>query len=172
VVFPEPTAENPVLTVSEKTASSFVVTTASFLTEETSVECAVIESEPEESGDAPYGNLTTVKRLCNIDTDDVSKDTAINVFMHKACDFVDSELTPYEDTLPLSTVPDQIGSVAEFYAAGLYLQKDQPDEKPHPFLAFAQAELTKYIQRAYVAADTSMPLAFGAIDLGADESTD
>ncbi len=168
VVFPEPTEDNPTLSVASKTETSFVIHTASFNTEETSVQCAVILSTPEPSGDAPYGSLTTVKRLCSIDVDDTSLDTALNVFMNKACDFIDSALTPYESSLPLSSVPDQVGSVAEFYAAGLFLQKDQPDEKPHPFISFAQGELSKYINRVYGLGSSSSPFVFGAINLDAD----
>jgi hypothetical protein len=98
----------------------------------------------------PYGSLAVVKYLCNIKLTDTSKDAVVLVFMEKATSFVNSALKPYVSTLPLSSVPDVVASVAEFYAAGLFLQKDQQDEKPHPYMAFAEEKLQSYVETEYV----------------------
>lgn len=98
----------------------------------------------------PYGSLAVVKYLCNIELTDASKDTVVLVFMEKATSFVNSALEPYVSTLPLTSVPDAAASVAEFYAAGLYLQKDQVDEEPHPYLAFAEKKIGEYVKYKYV----------------------
>lgn len=98
-------------------------------------------------GTMPYGSLDVVKHLCSVSGG--AEDEVLLSFMAKATAFVDIALAEYESTLPLDSVPSEVASVAEFYAAGLYLQKNQPDEKKHSYLEIAQAELAKYVASEY-----------------------
>jgi hypothetical protein len=109
----------------------------------------VVETEPFSFSVSshPYGSLVVVRSLCGIS--DGGEDEVLEVFMAKATSVVDDALGAYPDlfSVPLVVVPDVVGSIAEFYAAGLYLRRNQLDEKLHPFLADAKADLERYISR-------------------------
>jgi hypothetical protein len=95
----------------------------------------------------PYGDLQVVKHL-TANADSTAEDDTLTTFMQKATDFVNNKLQGKEKVLPLDPVPPEVASVAEFYAAGLYMQKDQPDEKEHPYIGIARGELDTYLASA------------------------
>jgi hypothetical protein len=96
-----------------------------------------------------YGTLDSVKVLCSLAADIESYDDELNLLLAKASDFIDDALRPYEEDLPLSKPDAVIGDVAEFYAAGLYLQKNAPDEKPHGYVQFAERKLQDFVKNNY-----------------------
>ncbi len=63
---------------------------------------------------------------------------------------VDDALKAYVQTLPLSYVPSAVASIAEFYAAGLYYQRNMQDEKTHSYLTYAEKKLSEYIESTYL----------------------
>ena len=99
-----------------------------------------------------YGTLANVKVLCSIAADGETFDDELTFLLGKASDFIDDALRPYEANLPLNDPEAVIGDVAEFYAAGMYLQKNAPDEKPHGYVQFAERKLQDYVKNIYGAA--------------------
>jgi hypothetical protein len=70
---------------------------------------------------------------------------------------IDAKLTEHESTLPLSTVPDKIGVIAEFYAAGIYMQRQKPDEPVHAYTTYADLKMAEYITDTYSINDAGRP---------------
>jgi hypothetical protein len=97
-----------------------------------------------------YGSIVNVKPLVSVQADDDSCDDDLTFFLGRASAFVDSALRPYESSLPLVVVPVDIASIVEFYAAGLYLQRNSQEEKPHSYVGFAEGKLAEYIRAVYV----------------------
>jgi phage gp36-like protein len=102
-------------------------------------------TEPEYSG---YGSVDSVKRLCGLATED-GYDEVLTGFLEDATTFIDLQLTNHATT-PLDPVPGSIGVIANYYAAGLYLQRNMAEGKKHPHVEFAEAKLKEYIQITYV----------------------
>jgi hypothetical protein len=96
-----------------------------------------------------YGTIANMKPLCSIAADDTDFDTELTFFLTKANNWINDALKPYEANLPLTSPDDVIGDAAEFYAAGLYMMKNQQDEKPHGYLSHGRKLLTDYIAAAY-----------------------
>lgn len=116
---------------------------------------------------AAYGSLTMVKYLCNVS--DVLHDTELNTFLSKVCAFIDNALKNYVDTLPVVPATEILNTIAEYWAAGLYLQKDQLDEKAHHYVTYAEGKLAVYIeglnvQAARVVSSSDLPIAIGETD--------
>lgn len=103
------------------------------------------EPEPEYEG---YGSLDSVKRLCGLAAED-DYDEVLTGFLEDATIFIDLQLTNHATT-PLDPVPDSIGVIANYYAAGLYLQRNMAEGKKHPHVGFAENKLKEYIQIVYV----------------------
>jgi hypothetical protein len=97
-----------------------------------------------------YGTLVNLKILCGIDAAETGFDAALTMCLTKADDFLNNALAPYT-SVPLSSPDPIIVDIAEFYAAGLYMQKNIPDEKKHSYLAFAEEKLESYIKNSYTA---------------------
>jgi hypothetical protein len=93
-----------------------------------------------------------VKVLCSVANDVESFDDELNLLLEKASDFIDDSIRLYEAELPLSSPDAVIGDVAEFYAAGLYLQKNAPDEKPNGYIEFAERKLADFVKNNYATA--------------------
>jgi len=98
-----------------------------------------------------YGTIANMKPLCSIAADDTDFDTELTFFLTKANNWIDDALKPYEATLPLTSPDNVIGDAAEFYASGLYMMKNQQDEKPHGYLSHARKLLSDYIAAEYTA---------------------
>lgn len=95
----------------------------------------------------PYGNLTAVRRLCGLSTTDNDED--LQGFMDDATEFINPQLQNHVST-PLATVPTEITVVANYYAAGLYLQREVTDDKEdHRYVKLAERKLSEYISRTY-----------------------
>jgi hypothetical protein len=82
-----------------------------------------------------YGTLANIKILCGIEASEASFDTALTMCLSKADDFINNALAPY-DSVPLAYPGAVIVDIAEYYAAGLYMQRNIPDEKKHSYLMF------------------------------------
>jgi phage gp36-like protein len=96
----------------------------------------------------PYGSLERVKRLCNLAGTTVN-DQDLNDALIDADRFINSQLEANGVTIPLTVVPGILHTIAEFMAAGSYLQNTSPDEKSHPYIGKAEKQLADYIQREY-----------------------
>jgi hypothetical protein len=96
----------------------------------------------------PYGSLERVKRLCNLAGTTVN-DQDLNDALIDADRFINSQLEAYGVAVPLTVVPGILHTVAEYMAAGAYLQNTSPDEKPHPYIWKGEKLLDEYIQREY-----------------------
>lgn len=98
----------------------------------------------------PYGSLERVKRLCGLAGTTVN-DQDLNDALIDADRFINSQLEANGVAVPLTVVPGILHTIAEFMAAGSYLQNTSPDEKPHPYIGKAEKLLDEYIQREYTA---------------------
>ena len=96
-----------------------------------------------------YGSLENVKVICSICAEVDSFDDELDLLLVKASDFINDALRPYVASLPLGSPAGVIEDVAEFYAAGLYLQKNALDEKPHSYLVFAERKLADYVRNNF-----------------------
>ena len=95
----------------------------------------------------PYGVVTVVRRLCGLDDDSLDDDLV--GFMEDAKEPINLKLSEYATT-PLTTVPTQIANVANYWAAGLYLQRNMAEGKTHPHVAYAEKLLREYINYTYL----------------------
>ncbi len=91
-----------------------------------------------------------MKILCGIDAATGSFDTALTMCLSKADGFINNALAPYV-SVPIVSPDAVLVDVADFYAAGLYMQRNIPDEKKHSYLAFAEEKLQSYIKNSYTA---------------------
>lgn len=98
-----------------------------------------------------YSSLVNVKILCGIDSAETSLDPALNMCLSKTDDFLNNALTPYV-SVPIANPDTVVVDIAEFYAAGLYMQRNIPDEKKHSYLVFAEEKLAGYIKNSYTSA--------------------
>ena len=96
-----------------------------------------------------YGVLNTVKNLCGIDLSESSFDTQFDASIQAADDFIDLALQRCSVTVPLTVVPDMIVHISNYLAAGLYKQKDIPDEKVHSFYTVGINLLNEYLMTNY-----------------------
>ncbi len=105
----------------------------------------------------PYGSLSVVRDLCGVTDDCV--DYSLQTCMDVATADINDRLNLIVTT-PLSTVPDIINTATNLYAAGLYLQRNSPDEKEHPFIVRAEKMLSTYIAR-YSIQNSGLPIVIG-----------
>ena len=152
------------LWVTDKTETGFTLHTDS-PSMEADVErtCLLILTGEAAATDAPYGTVANMKPLCSIQPDVTTFDAELLLFLTKAADFIHTPLLNHETTLPLTTVPAIIATIAEFYASGLYMMKNQQDEKAHSYLSYAQKELDKYVSQKYDVSVSVSPFAFGKV---------
>lgn len=106
----------------------------------------------------PYGSLERVKRLCNLAAT-TANDQDLNDALIDADRLINSRLEANSVTVPLTVVPGTLHTVAEYLAAGSYLQNTSPDEKPHPYLEKGEKLLTECIQVKYTS--TASPFYIG-----------
>lgn len=96
-----------------------------------------------------YGILLTVKNLCQIDLADTSKDVQLDVTIKAADNIINNALKRCGATLPLAVPDDIIHDISNYFAAGLFKQKDVPDEKTHSFYTVGLNMLNDYIATNY-----------------------
>ena len=100
-----------------------------------------------------------MKRLCGLTKTENTLDVDFAEFLADASALVDSQISPH-DTVPLDPAPDAINVIANYYAAGLYLQRNMAEGKKHPHIEFAESKLKEYIQTAYVS-QLDLPIVIG-----------
>jgi len=104
----------------------------------------------------PYGSLSVVRDLCGITDDnyDYSLQNCMDLATAEINDALTQKQTSSEDKIeydtespPLSSVPDIIHTVANYLASGIYLQRNSPEEKEHPFITRATSLLGGYMSK-------------------------
>lgn len=100
------------------------------------------------SNQQPYGSLERVKRLCDLGTV-TTRDQDVNDALIDADRFINTQLTAHSITVPLTVVAGILHTIAEYMAAGSYLQNASPDEKPHPYTLKGEKLLNDYIMQTY-----------------------
>src|SRR5665647_35512 len=87
-------------------------------------------------------------------TDGISPaDAELTMYLGKACDFINDFLKRVV-AVPLDPVPAIVDTIAEFYASGLYLARNNLPENQtqHPNVVLAEKKLTEYrasLRRGY-----------------------
>jgi len=104
----------------------------------------------------PYGSLSVVRDLSGISDDsfDYSLQTCMDLATAEINDTLTQKQTSSDGKIeyntespPLSSVPDIIHTIANYLASGLYLQRNSPDEKEHPFISRATSLLQGYMSK-------------------------
>jgi hypothetical protein len=105
--------------------------------------------------DPVYGNLAVVQVMAAVTvTEGVSPaDAELTMYLGKACDFINDSLKGVT-IVPLDPVPAFVDTIAEFYASGLYLARNNlPDgQTQHPNVVLAEKKLAEYrasLRRGY-----------------------
>ena len=96
-----------------------------------------------------YGVLNTVKNLCQIALTETAFDTQLDLTIKAADNIINNALERCGATVPIAVPDDIIHDISNYLAAGLYKQKDVPDEKPHSFYTVGLNLLTEYIATNY-----------------------
>ncbi len=97
-----------------------------------------------------YGVLATVKLLVRVTTDDY--DDELSADIETADHIIDNALERCGATVPLTNPDDLIPDISNYLAAGLFKQKDVPDEKLHSFYNVGLTLLKEYIATNYPSA--------------------
>jgi hypothetical protein len=102
-----------------------------------------------------YGSLFNVQVMAAVTVNDgvSSADAELTMYLVKACDFINDSLKGVV-AVPLDPVPAVVDTIAEFYASGLYLARNNlPDgQTQHPKLVLAEKKLAEYresLRRGY-----------------------
>jgi hypothetical protein len=102
-----------------------------------------------------YGSLSNVQVMAGVTvTESVSPvDSELMMYLAKAADFIDSTLKGVA-TVPLDPVPAVVDTIAEFYASGLYLARNNlaDGQTQHPNVVLAEKKLAEYkasLRRGY-----------------------
>ena len=94
-----------------------------------------------------YGSLCNVQVMAGVTVNDgvSSADSELTMYLGKACDFINDSLKGFV-SVPLDPVPAVVDTIAEFYASGLFLARNNlPDgQTQHPNVALAEKKLTEY----------------------------
>jgi hypothetical protein len=105
--------------------------------------------------DPVYGNLAVVQVMAAVTvTEGVSPaDADLTIYLGKACDFINNSLKGFV-SVPLDPVPAVVDTIAEFYASGLYLARNNlaDGQTQHPNVALAEKKLAEYrasLRRGY-----------------------
>jgi hypothetical protein len=102
-----------------------------------------------------YGSLVNVQVMAGVTVNDgvSSADTELTMYLEKACDFINDSLKRVV-SVPLDPVPAVVDTIAEFYASGLYLARNNlaDGQTQHPNVALAEKKLAEYrasLRRGY-----------------------
>ena len=108
-------------------------------------------SETYEPAAGRYGILVTVKNLCLIDLAETSFDAQLDTMIKAADNIINTTLKRCGATTPLVAPDDIIHDISNYLAAGLFKQKDVPDEKVHSFYTVGMNLLKEYVASNYPA---------------------
>jgi len=74
-----------------------------------------------------------------------SADAELTMYLEKACDFINDSLKGVV-SVPLDPVPAVVDTIAEFYASGLFLARNNLPEGQlqHPNVVLAEKKLAEY----------------------------
>lgn len=102
-----------------------------------------------------YGDLTNVQIMSGVTVNEgVSPaDAELTMYLGKACDFINDSLKGVV-SVPLDPVPAVVDTIAEFYASGLFLARNNLPEgqMQHPNVVLAEKKLAEYrasVRRGY-----------------------
>ena len=102
-----------------------------------------------------YGSLANVQVMTAATVNDgvSSADAELTMYLEKACDFINDSLKGVV-SVPLAPVPAVVDAIAEFYASGLFLARNNlPDgQMQHPNVVLAEKKLAEYrasLRRSY-----------------------
>jgi hypothetical protein len=102
-----------------------------------------------------YGSLVNVRVMAAVTVSNgvSSADSELNMYLQKAFDFINDSLKGFV-SVPLDPVPAVVDTIAEFYASGLYLARNNlPDgQTQHPNVILAEKKLAEYkasLRRGY-----------------------
>jgi len=170
-VIPIPLTLGQTFTTTDQTATSFTLTVSDIeFSFDRNFTCVMVVAGDLTPSGAPYGTLLVTRALSSITAGDTTFDVELTIFLLKAADFIDEKLKNYEATLPLVTVPSIIDTIAEFYAAGLYMQKNAESEKAHVYIEYAEKKLGEYVTSEYFSGTSaSLPFAVGTFSLEDEE---
>lgn len=166
-VLPIPLTLHQTFTVTLKTATTFLLTVSDAeFSSDRIFTCIMVDNGDLTPSGAPYGTLAVTRALSNITAGETQFDGELTIFLLKAADFIDAQLKNHESTLPLTTVPSIIDTIAEFYAAGLYMQNNAEQEKAHVYIEYAEKKLGEYVTSQYLKiALGALPFAVGTFSL-------
>ena len=102
-----------------------------------------------------YGSLVNVQVMAAVTVNEgvSSADAELTMYLSKACDFINDSLKGFV-SVPLDPVPAVVDTIAEFYASGLYLARNNlaDGQTQHPNVVLAEKKLTEYkasLRRGY-----------------------
>ena len=102
-----------------------------------------------------YGSLANVQVMAGVTVNDgvSSADAELTMYLEKACDFINDSLKGVVSVL-LDPVPAVVETIAEFYASGLYLARNNlaDGQTQHPNVVLAEKKLAEYrasLRRGY-----------------------
>ncbi len=94
-----------------------------------------------------YGNLAVVQVMAAVTvTEGVSPaDAELTIYLGKASDLINDSLKGIA-TVPLDPVPAVVDTIAEFYASGLFLARNNLPENQtqHPNVVLAEKKLAEF----------------------------
>jgi hypothetical protein len=94
-----------------------------------------------------YGSLINVRIMAGVTvTDSVSPaDSELTMYLEKASSFIENALNGTIE-VPFDPVPQIIGTIAEFYASGLFLGRNNLPENQtqHPNVVLAEKKLAEF----------------------------
>jgi hypothetical protein len=109
------------------------------------------QSEIYEPAAGRYGILVSVKNLCLIDLAETGFDAQLDTMIKAADNIINTTLKRCGATTPLVAPDDIIHDISNYLAAGLFKQKDVPDEKVHSFYTVGMNLLNEYVAANYPA---------------------
>ena len=102
-----------------------------------------------------YGSLANVQVMAGVTVNDgvSSADAELTMYLEKACDFINDSPKGVVSVL-LDPVPAVVETLAEFYASGLYLARNNlaDGQTQHPNVVLAEKKLAEYrasLRRGY-----------------------
>lgn len=105
--------------------------------------------------DVRYGCLVNVQVMAGVTVNEgvSSADTELTMYLEKASALINDSLKGFV-SVPMDPVPAVVDTIAEFYASGLYLARNNlPDgQTQHPNVALAEKKLAEYrasLRRSY-----------------------
>lgn len=96
-----------------------------------------------------YGTVDLVKGRLLIAAEDVQYDKSIEEALTEASAYIDLRLGPYEETLPLTEVPDMINEIAADLASGIFKRRHMPQAMDVGWWGQGLRKLDDYIKNTY-----------------------